>query len=93
MTDDDSGEGHLPIATEIEDRVRKRVAALSSLTRDPRNRLDTREVNPASLIAFMEPSIEVVIPKDDQQISFTCLTQSCKLTNPDLNFLDPLHLE
>jgi hypothetical protein len=93
VIDDDSGTYHIPIATETEDRVRKRVAALSSLTRDRRKRLDTREVNPASLIAFMEPSIEVVMPKNDQYISFTHLTQSWTLTNPGLDLLDPKHLE
>jgi hypothetical protein len=89
MTNDDSRINHLPIATEIEDRVRKRVAALSSVTRDRRNRLDTRGANPASLIAFMAPNIEVVIPNDDQYISCTHLTQLWKLTNPDLDLLNP----
>jgi hypothetical protein len=65
---------YVPIATEIEDKVRKRVAASSSLTRDRRRRLDTREVKPASLIPFMEPSIEVVIPSKDQYTVFMPLS-------------------
>jgi hypothetical protein len=66
----------VPIATEIDDRVRKRVAASSSLTRDRRKRLDTREVRPASFMAFIEPSIEVVIPSEDQHTVFTHLNTS-----------------
>jgi hypothetical protein len=69
----------VPIATEMEDKVRKRVAASSSLTRDRRKRLDTRVVRPVSLIAFMEPSIEVVIPSRDQYKVLTPLNTSSSL--------------
>jgi hypothetical protein len=80
----------------MEDKVRKRVAASSSLTRDRRKRLDTRVVRPVSLIAFMEPSIEVVIPSRDQYTVFTPLNTSPSLwilTDPGLDLFDPTKLE
>lgn len=58
-----SKECHVPIATEMEERVRNRVARSSSCIRERRRRLPTLEVNPESLIAFIEPRIEVVIPE------------------------------